>query len=74
MDSGVVQQIEATPGVMGGKPRIAGHRIRVSDIVVLHDRRGLSPDEIEAEFEAEAKLVAEMQAQHGSRLQSKLKG
>jgi len=100
MDNVVVQHIEATPGVMGGKPRIAGHRIRVSDIVVWHDRRGLSPDEIvdhypgitladvhaalayyydhrdeiEAEFEAEAKLVAEMQARHVSRLQSKLNG
>ena len=26
--------IEITPGVCGGKPRIAGHRIRVQDIVV----------------------------------------
>jgi uncharacterized protein (DUF433 family) len=44
------QHIEATPGVCGGKPRIAGHRIRVQDIVVLHEYRGLSPDEIVATY------------------------
>ena len=38
--------IEFTPGICGGKPRIAGHRIRVQDIVVLHESRGLTPDEI----------------------------
>jgi uncharacterized protein (DUF433 family) len=38
--------IESTPGVCGGKPRIAGHRIRVQDIYVLHELKGLSPDEI----------------------------
>ncbi|WP_335134149.1 DUF433 domain-containing protein [Nostoc sp.] len=30
----------------GGKPRIAGHRIRVQDIVIWHEGMGLSPDEI----------------------------
>ena len=40
------QHVEITPGVLGGKPHIAGHRIRVLDIVVWHERRGLSPDEI----------------------------
>src|SRR6266853_4414253 len=38
--------IVKTPGVCGGKPRIAGHRIRVQDIVVWHERQGWSPDEI----------------------------
>jgi uncharacterized protein (DUF433 family) len=38
--------IECTPGVCGGKPRIAGHRIRVQDIYVCHELKGLSPDEI----------------------------
>ena len=38
--------IEITPGVCGGKPRIAGHRIRVQDIVILHDEMGKSPYEI----------------------------
>ena len=42
----VTQHIEITPGVCGGKPRIAGHRIRVQDIVVWHEMMGLSADEI----------------------------
>ena len=46
MDNTLTQHIEATPGVLGGKPRIAGHRIRVMDIVVWHEGRGMSPDEI----------------------------
>ncbi|MBW4468912.1 MAG: DUF433 domain-containing protein [Stenomitos rutilans HA7619-LM2] len=42
----IAEHIEMTPGVCGGKPRIAGHRIRVEDIVILHDLMGMSPDEI----------------------------
>jgi uncharacterized protein (DUF433 family) len=38
--------IECTPGVCGGKPRIAGHRIRVQDIYICHELKGMSPDEI----------------------------
>lgn len=38
------------PGVAGGKPRIAGHRITVQDIVVWHERLGLSADEIASEY------------------------
>ena len=38
--------IETTPGVCGGKPRIAGHRIRVQDIAIWHEDLGLSPQEI----------------------------
>jgi uncharacterized protein (DUF433 family) len=37
--------IEITPGTCGGKPRIAGHRIRVQD-VVLWTEEGQSADEI----------------------------
>jgi uncharacterized protein (DUF433 family) len=40
--------IEITPGVCGGKPRIAGHRIRVQDIVVWTEHCGMPPDEIVA--------------------------
>jgi uncharacterized protein (DUF433 family) len=40
------EHIDATPGVCGGKPRVAGHRIRVLDIVVCHERQDMSPDEI----------------------------
>jgi uncharacterized protein (DUF433 family) len=46
----VDKHIEITPGVCGGKPRIAGHRIRVQDIAVWHEYQGLSPDEIVAQF------------------------
>ncbi|RCJ22169.1 hypothetical protein A6S26_22685 [Nostoc sp. ATCC 43529] len=42
----ISEHIEITPGVCGGKPRIAGHRIRVQDIVIWHEQMGLSPDEI----------------------------
>lgn len=42
----ISEHIEITPGVCGGKPRIAGHRIRVQDIVIWHEKMGLSPDEI----------------------------
>ena len=31
-----IEHIEMTPGVCGGRPRIAGHRIRVQDIVIWH--------------------------------------
>ena len=44
-----VSHIEITPSVCGGKPRIAGHRIRVQDIVIWHDHLGMSPDEIVSE-------------------------
>lgn len=42
------EHIEITPGVCGGKPRIAGHRITVQNIVIWHERVGMSPDEIAA--------------------------
>jgi len=50
MSDVLVQHIVKTPGVMGGKPRIDGHRIRVSDIVVWHEKMGWSPDEIVDQF------------------------
>ena len=43
------QRIEATPGIAGGKPRIAGHRITVQDVVIWHEWLGRSADEISAE-------------------------
>lgn len=44
------QHIEVTPGVAGGKPRIAGHRITVQDIAIWHERLGRAVDEIAAEY------------------------
>ncbi|MEX2137729.1 MAG: DUF433 domain-containing protein [Pirellulales bacterium] len=38
--------IEQTPGTCGGKPRIAGTRIKVSLIATLSERNRLTPDEI----------------------------
>jgi uncharacterized protein (DUF433 family) len=46
LESVITEHIEITPGICGGKPRIAGHRIRVQDIAIWHERMGLSPDEI----------------------------
>jgi uncharacterized protein (DUF433 family) len=42
----IKEHIEITPGICGGKPCIAGHRIRVQDIVIWHEQMGMSPDEI----------------------------
>lgn len=50
MESVILEHIEITPGVCGGKPRIAGHRIKVQDIVIWHERLGLSPDEIVSQY------------------------
>jgi uncharacterized protein (DUF433 family) len=41
-----MSHIVKTPGVCGGRARIAGHRVRVGDIVAWHEHRGCSPDEI----------------------------
>ena len=46
MSNVVTEHIKKTPGVCGGRACIAGHRIRVMDIVVWHEMRGYSPDEI----------------------------
>jgi uncharacterized protein (DUF433 family) len=43
--------IESTPDVVGGKPRIAGHRITVQDIAIWHERLGQSVDEIASEYD-----------------------
>jgi uncharacterized protein (DUF433 family) len=44
------EHIEIIPGVCGGKPRIAGHRITVQNIVVWHEQMGMNPDEIVATY------------------------
>ncbi len=46
MATTLIDHIETTPGVCGGRPRIAGHRIRIQDIVVWHERQGFTPAEI----------------------------
>jgi uncharacterized protein (DUF433 family) len=42
--------ITKTPGVCGGRACIAGHRIRVQDIVAWHVMRGYSAAQIAAEL------------------------
>ena len=45
------EHIEITPGVAGGKPRIAGRRITVQNIAIWHERMGKSADEIATEYD-----------------------
>jgi uncharacterized protein (DUF433 family) len=40
------ERIVKTPGTCGGRARIAGHRVRVQDIVIWSEHRGMTPDEI----------------------------
>ena len=44
------EHIEKTPGTCGGRARIAGHRIRVMDIVALHEKGGLSPTQVVEQY------------------------
>jgi uncharacterized protein (DUF433 family) len=46
MAASTEERITKTPGVCGGKARVAGHRVRVLDIVVWHEHQGMTPDEI----------------------------
>jgi uncharacterized protein (DUF433 family) len=50
MDQTLTQHIDSKPGVCGGKPCIAGTRIRVQDIYVWHELQGKSADEIVSEY------------------------
>ena len=43
--------IEVTPGVCGGKPRIAGRRITVQNVALWHEREGKTVDEIATEYD-----------------------
>jgi len=42
--------IEINPTIVGGKPRIAGHRITIQNVVIWHEYMGKSVDEIAAEY------------------------
>ncbi len=46
----VTRHVESRPGVCGGKPCVAGTRIRVQDVMVWHELQGLTADEIVAQF------------------------
>ena len=44
------EHIEITPNVLGGKPRIAGHRISVQDVAIWHEQMGQSVEQIASEY------------------------
>src|SRR5690242_7955629 len=44
------EHIVSTPDTCGGKPRIAGSRIQVKHVAIMHEREGKSPEEIVSEF------------------------
>ena len=44
------EYIVSTPDTCGGKPRIAGSRIQVKHIAIMHERQGMKPEEIVSEF------------------------
>ena len=50
MNQAEVGRITKNPGVCGGKPCVAGSRIRVQDVYLWHEIQGLSADEIVSRF------------------------
>jgi uncharacterized protein (DUF433 family) len=52
MEAGTLDRhIETTPGIAGGKPRIAGRRLTVQDVAFWHEHLGRSADEIAEEHD-----------------------
>jgi uncharacterized protein (DUF433 family) len=49
MSTLAIEHIVSTPDKMSGRPRIAGTRVRVQDIVVWHDA-GISVEEMPEQF------------------------
>jgi uncharacterized protein (DUF433 family) len=45
-----IEHIVKTPGTCGGRPRIAGTRMRVQDVVMWHDG-GMSAEEMVEQFD-----------------------
>jgi uncharacterized protein (DUF433 family) len=46
----ITEYIAIKPGYCGGKPHIAGHRIKVQHVAVWHERMGMTPAEIVATY------------------------
>jgi uncharacterized protein (DUF433 family) len=44
------EHVTCTPGVCGGRPCIAGHRIRVQDVYVWQEVQGQTPAQMVADF------------------------
>jgi uncharacterized protein (DUF433 family) len=53
MEAILDRHIEMTPKVRGGRPRIAGTRITVADIVIMHLRLGQSLEEIAGKYDVD---------------------
>ncbi len=47
----ITEHIEITPGVLGGKPRIAGHRIAVAHMAEMYLNMGISLEEIAGKYD-----------------------
>ncbi len=58
------QYLEATPGVCGGKPRLAGTRISVKDIVLMHLKMGQSLAQIAGTYDLAMSAVHEALADY----------
>ena len=50
MGNSSIDRIVKTNEVCGGRACIAGHRVRVQDIVNLYEHQGMTPDEIVSHF------------------------
>ena len=46
-----IEHIVRTPGICGGRPRISGRRVKVSEIVLWHEKNHWSPQRIGAQFD-----------------------
>jgi len=44
------EYLSIRPGYCGGKPHIAGHRIKVQHVAVWHERMGMTAEEIVATY------------------------
>ena len=61
MEAVLDHHIEISPGIRGGRPRIAGTRITVADIAIMHLRLGQSLEEIAGKYSLDlAHLYAAM--------------
>ncbi|MBI4876250.1 MAG: DUF433 domain-containing protein [Acidobacteria bacterium] len=46
MATSAANRITRTPGMCGGRACVAGHRVRVLDVVAWSEHQGMTPDEI----------------------------
>jgi uncharacterized protein (DUF433 family) len=46
----IAEYIAVRPGYCGGKPHIAGHRVKVQHVAIWHERMGMTPEEIVATY------------------------